>query len=297
MRPKYLFFLVPAAALVALLHSAQSGSVFKTRVDLVEVSFVVTDESGKYVSGLRSEDLRVYEDGLEQKIRSFVDVSSAEPEDAKAAASIYILFDTSSSQYSTFPQTEDAIAAFIRGAGPRERIAINSFSRNVGHLSPLSLDRNLALHNLRQAVAGDQTALYNAILLTTLDAARAPGRKSIVVFSNGPDDASVLAPEDVGRIAEREGVPIYMFSRGKDDALTHEAMEALASRTGGQVYLTRSQSEQQKAFAAVRNDLDHTYLLTYSPMSTPSHGFHNIRLQIPGRDHFHFRSRTGYSVN
>jgi VWFA-related protein len=265
-------------------------------VDLVEVSFVVTDDSGKYVPGLKSNDLRVLEDGREQKIRSFVDSSSAPPNDDKAAASIWVLFDTSSSVYSTFPQTEDSIAAFIRSARPSDFIAINSFSRNVCHLSPLSLDRNTVLHNLREAVAGDQTALYNAILLTVLDAAKTPGRKSIIVFSNGPDDASVLSPEDVGRVAEREGVPIYLFSRGLNDAVTIEAMQALATRTGGQVFATRTRGEQIEAFAGVRNDVEHTYLLTYSPMDRDQRGFRKIELQIPGRARFHLRSRAGYTV-
>jgi VWFA-related protein len=286
-------YLIPLTILVAL---SQSRSIFRTRVDLVEVTFVVTDDAGQYVSGLKPPDLRVLQDGREQTIRTFVDASTTASDDSKAAGSIYVLFDTSSSAYSTFPQTEDSIAAFIRSTHPRDRIAINSFSRNLNRLSPLTLDRGLTLKNLREAVAGDQTALYNAILLTVLDAAAAPGRKSIVVFSNGPDDMSVLSPEDVGRVAEREGVPIYLFSRGRDDVTTREAMQRLASRTGGQVYITRSRSEQVEAFAAVRNDLGHTYLLTYSPMDQPDRGFHKIELQIPGRSRCHPRSRAGYTV-
>lgn len=295
MRLKYLFYLIPVMGLVALSQS-RPGSIFRTKVDLVEVSFVVTDDSGKYVPGLKSDDLRVLEDGREQHIRSFVDSSAAAPDDGQAAANIWVLFDTSSSVYSTFPQTEDSIAAFIRSARPRDSIAINSFSRNVSHLSPLSLDHDLALHNLREAVAGDQNALYNAILLTVLDAAKTPGRKSIIVFSNGPDDSSVLSPEDVGRVAEREGVPIYLFSRGRNDTDTIEAMRSLASRTGGQVYNTRTRGEQLDAFAGVHNDLRHTYLLTYSPLNRPEPGFRKIELQIPGRSSCHLRSRAGYTV-
>ncbi len=296
MRCKYLFLLLPLT-LIALVHAAQNGSIFRTRVDLVEVSFVATDDSGKYVSGLNPSDLRVLQDGHEQNIRSFVDASTVDPADQKASASIYILFDISSSAYTSFPQTEDSIAAFVRAVAPRDLIAINTFSRNMAHLSPLSVDRNLTLHNLRDAVAGDQTALYNAILLTVLDASKTPGRKSIVVFSNGPDDWSMLSPEDVGRVAEREGVPIYLFSRGRESAETHEAMQLLADRTGGQVYCARTPGEQSTAFAAVKSDLAHTYLLTYSPQENPDRGFHKIELKIPGRDHCHLRSRSGYTVN
>jgi len=292
------FLLVPTILIAGFFAASQSQlpSVFKTRVDLVEVSFVVTDDAGKYISGLRSSDLRVLDDGHLQNIRSFQDASTAAPDDEKAAASIYVLFDTSSSSYSSFPQTEDAIAGFIRGTLPRDRIAITAFSRNIFRLSPPSTDRYLALGNLRQAIAGDDPALYNAVLLTILDAARKPGRKTIVVFSNGPDEASVLSPDDVGRVAEREGVPIYVFSRGKSNAVSMEAIQSITQRTGGQVYMARSHGEQDTAFNAVRNDLAHSYLLTYSPVNSPNRGFHKIDLELPSQLHYRVRARSGYSV-
>jgi len=50
------------------------------------------------------------------------------------------------------------------------------------------------------------------------------------------------------------------------------------------------------AFNGVKNDLAHTYLLTYTPQSDPDRGFHKIELKVPGREHYRLRSRTGYSV-
>ena len=49
-----------------------------------------------------------------------------------------------------------------------------------------------AIAGLRKSVAGDDTALYNALLLTLRDAAKVPGRKVVIVFSNGPDNASMV---------------------------------------------------------------------------------------------------------
>src|SRR5690242_2584794 len=93
MRLKYLVLLI-AYSVFVLLHAVQNGSLFRCRVDLVGVSFVVTDDSGRYISGLRPDDLRVFQDGRQQNIRSFLDANTAAPDDDKAAASIYILFDT-----------------------------------------------------------------------------------------------------------------------------------------------------------------------------------------------------------
>ena len=61
-------------------------------------------------------------------------------------------------------------------------------------------------------MAGDDSALYNALLLTLRDAAKVPGRKVVIVFSNGPDNASMVAPDDVRAVAEDEGIPIYVIS-------------------------------------------------------------------------------------
>jgi hypothetical protein len=68
------------------------------------------------------------------------------------------------------------------------------------------------LRALRSTVAGDDAALYNALLMTVKDAAQLGGRKVVVVFSNGPDNASVVSPEDVRELAQSEGVTIYMIS-------------------------------------------------------------------------------------
>ena len=68
------------------------------------------------------------------------------------------------------------------------------------------------LQAVRSTVAGDQAALYNCLLLTLKDAAQNTGRKVVVVFSNGPDNSSVVPPEDVAEFAQSAGVSIYMIS-------------------------------------------------------------------------------------
>src|SRR5919206_2072126 len=101
--------LIPGAAFMA----AQTASIFHANVNLVEVSFVITDNAGKYVGNLNADDLRITEDGREQQIRRFLGPADQNGDD-RGAASIFVLFDTSNSIYTSFPQTEDSIAAFIR---------------------------------------------------------------------------------------------------------------------------------------------------------------------------------------
>jgi len=79
-------------------------------------------------------------------------------------------------------------------------------------VAPLNHNRGHAIFGLRKAVTGDDAALCNGLLLWLRDAARVPGRKVIIVFSNGPDNASMIAPDDVRAVAEDEGIPIYVIS-------------------------------------------------------------------------------------
>lgn len=133
-----------------------------------------------------------------------------------AGASVFILFDTSNYMYRGFVYAQDAIAEFVRTLDHPDRVAFYSYSRDFSRAAMLSPDRPAVLRGVRATVAGDDAALYNALLLTLKDAARYSGRKVVVVFSNGPDNASMVAPEDVRELAQSEGIPIYMISTSEN---------------------------------------------------------------------------------
>ena len=127
-------------------------------------------------------------------------------------ASVFILFDTSNYMYRGFVFAQDAIAEFVRSLDHPYRVAFYSYSRNFSRVCMLTPDRSVALSGVRETVAGDDAALYDALLMTLKDASRYSGRRVIVAFSNGPDNSSMVAPEDVRELAQTEGIPIYMIS-------------------------------------------------------------------------------------
>src|SRR6185369_12651322 len=185
---------------------------------------------------LKPSDFRIYEDGILQKISTFASGTDApvsvsadgsthplldskkdalpgmDRPDAFVGTNVFVLFDTSNFMYRGFVYAEDAIADFVRGLDRADSVAIYTFSRNLSRPGPLSKDRGEAIVGLRKSVAGDDTALYNGLLLTLRDAAKVPGRKVVIVFSNGPDNASMVAPDDVRAVAEDEGIPINVIS-------------------------------------------------------------------------------------
>jgi VWFA-related protein len=200
--------------------------------------------------------------------------------------------------YRGFVYAEDAIADFIRGLDRADSVALYSFSRNLSRAASLSREHADAITGLRKSVAGDDTALYNALLLTLRDAAKVPGRKVVIVFSNGPDNASMVAPDDVRAVAEDEGIPIYVISTSEvnKDPISSNVFKRMAQRTGGRAYWAKTWQKQVEAFEDIREDMSNSYTVTYYPQPNPNEGFRKINVEIvsdPGKK-FRVRSRPGY---
>jgi VWFA-related protein len=203
--------------------------------------------------------------------------------------------------YTSFPYVCDAVRDFVRRLEPADSVAIYTFSRNLFRAAPLTQDHIAARAGLSNISAGDDTALFNSLLLTVRDAAQVPGRKAIVAFSNGPDNASVIGPDNVGRIAENEGIPIYVISTrdATQDRRLFDALQVLTGRTGGKLYCARNWQQQAAAFASVREDIGASYTAYYYPAPNPNHGFRSIKVELasPAGKSYRVLSRPGYQTN
>ena len=289
---------------------------------MVVLSFQVTDSKNHYINGLKPGDFRIYEDGILQKISTFAEgantpvalnadgstrpmldakkdaLPALERPDAFVGTNVFVLFDTSNFMYRGFVYAEDAIADFVRGLDHADSVAVYTFSRNLSRAASLTREHADAISGLRSAVAGDDTALYNALLLTIRDAAKVPGRKVVIVFSNGPDNASMVAPDDVRAVAEDEGIPIYVISTAEvnKDPISSGVFRRIAQRTGGKAYWARTWQKQVEAFEDIREDMSNSYTITYYPASNPNEGFRKISVEIssdPGKK-WRVHSRPGY---
>lgn len=298
-------------------------------VDLVQLNVAVTDNKGNYITGLRPRDFLVSEDGIPQKLATFAEgneptrrlVEAAPPEgklvgspdhspelpaqasgqtlgSLVAGANVFILFDTSNYMYRGFVFAQDAIADFVRSLETADKVAFYSYSRNLAREAALTADRSQVLRGVRTTVAGDDAALYNCLLLTVKDAAQYTGRKVIVVFSNGPDNASMVPPEDVAELAQSTGIPIYMIStqQARLEPVSTAVFERMTAATGGKAYFAKDWKEERRAFASIRDDLAHLYALSYYPQPNPNLGWRTITVKLVG-EHlkgYHIRTRNGY---
>jgi Ca-activated chloride channel family protein len=313
-----------------------SGSRIFVNVVLVQLNVAVTDRKGNYINGLTPEDFAITEDKIPQKIATFeaggeptrrlianppLDSTSstqvaektpdpAPPESAVntvnpsslhlAGANVFILFDTSNYMYRGFVFAQDSIADFIRSLDGPNKIAFYSYSRDLSRATTLTPDRSQVLRGVRSSVAGDDAALYNCLLLTVKDAALLEGRKVIVVFSNGPDNASSVPPEDVAELAQSTGTIIYMVStqQAQAEPVSTAVFERMSKATGGKAYFAKNWGDEKKAFASIRDDLAHLYALSYYPQPNPNRGWRTITVKLVGKDlqKYHLRTRDGYRL-
>jgi Ca-activated chloride channel family protein len=215
-------------------------------------------------------------------------------------ANVFVLFDTSNYMYRGFVFAQDAITDFVRSLEAANKVAFYSYSRDLSRNSALTSDRAQVLRGVRSTVAGDDAALYNCLLLTVEDAARYTGRKVVVVFSNGPDNASLVPPEDVAELAQSTGTIIYMIStrEAQLEPISTAVFERMSKATGGKAYFARSWSDEKKAFAFIQEDLAHLYALSYYPQPNPSAGWRTITVKLVGKDlqKYHVRTRAGYRL-
>src|SRR5580704_16925400 len=215
-------------------------------------------------------------------------------------ANVFVLFDTSNYMYRGFVFAQDAITDFVRSLEGANKVAFYSYSRDLSRNSALTSDRAQVLRGVRSTVAGDDAALYNCLLLTVEDAARYTGRKVVVVFSNGPDNASLVPPEDVAELAQSTGTIIYMIStrEAQLEPISTAVFERMSKATGGKAYFARSWGDEKKAFAFIQEDLAHLYSLSYYPQPNPSGGWRTITVKLVGKDmqKYHVRTRAGYRL-
>jgi Ca-activated chloride channel homolog len=310
--------------------------VIRVVVSMVQLNVAVTDEKGNYVTNLRPSDFEISEDNIGQKLASFEegnespqDLLQAEQDSKRAAtpavsegfrgdspkvvgpegegiqsavsgANVFILFDTSNYMFRGrgFVFAQDSIAEFVRTLDHPYQVAFYSYSRDFFRAASLTPDRSQVLRGVRETVNGDDSALYNALLMTLKDASQYSGRKVVVVFSNGPDNASMVSPEDVDELAQSLGVPIYMIStrEAKLDPQSSAVFSRMTASTGGEAYFAKSWKDQRDAFSSIREDLAHLYFMTYYPQPNPNRGWRAISLKLtnPKFKKYRLRTRSGY---
>ncbi len=180
------------------------GDVIRVDTALVTVPVTVLDRNGRYVPLLRRENFRLTENGVEQKIAYFATTDSP--------FSVVLLIDTSGSTRFRLDDIQDAAIKFVDRLKPSDSVMVMSFDDRIDVLCKATTDRNVITKAIRRTRTGGGTRLYDAVAdILTKQLKTIPGRKAVVLFTDGVDTSSHRASYDsTVRLAEESDAPIYV---------------------------------------------------------------------------------------
>jgi VWFA-related protein len=159
------------------------GDVLRVNTSLVTVPVSVMDRYGKYIPNLRRQDFRIFDEGVEQKIAYFATVDKP--------FTVALVLDTSGSTQFKLGEIQDAAISFVNQLQPEDRVLVISFDEQIRVLSEATNDRNALTHAIRRTRTGGGTRLYDAVdMVIRKKLSNIPGRKAVVLFTDGVDTTS-----------------------------------------------------------------------------------------------------------
>ncbi|HXK59452.1 MAG TPA: VWA domain-containing protein [Acidobacteriota bacterium] len=273
----------------------QPREPFRVEVDAINVLVSVHDEgTGKFVTDLGPHQFRILEEGVPQEITNF-------SQQTDLPLSIALAVDTSSSVKLKLEFEKDAALDFLYSVmRPTDRALLLEFDSGVTLLHDFTSDVNDLVREIKNLRAGGGTSLYDAIYLVCDQKLMEedPGRKVLVILSDGADVTSSHTFEEALHMAYQAEVTIFAISTTRFGAdIDHEgdnALKQLVENTGGQAYFPFSTRDLTKAFQAINEELRSQYSLAYVSSNKVRDGkFREIKVEVT-RPNVRVRHRKGY---
>ena len=180
------------------------GDVIRVDTALVMVPVTVLDRYGRYVPLLRRDQFRIMENGVQQKIAYFATTDSP--------FSVVLLIDVSGSTQYRLEDIQDSAIKFVDKLKPEDSVMVMSFDDRIKVECKATTDRNVIYKAIRHTHGGGGTRLYDAVEdILKKQLKTIPGRKAVVLFTDGVDTMSYRASYDSTiRMAEESDAPIYV---------------------------------------------------------------------------------------
>lgn len=256
-------------------------------VDAVQITAVVTDH-GRFVRDLPPSAFRVFEDGVPQRIEHF----SAEG----SPLEIVVAVDVSESMTPAMPQLKNAVRKFLGSLGPKDQVTLAAFNDNMFTLARRQTAAAPRLRAVDRLAPWGGTALYDVIIRGVQQLSRQPGRRVLVVFTDGDDRSSHATVRSVEESVRASDATLFMVAlgRGVREAQLRSGIERLVDLSGGRVLFVERSDQLDASFAAILEELSHQYVVGYQPTNDARDGaWRSVKLQVPGTD-YTVRARQGY---
>jgi Ca-activated chloride channel family protein len=288
-----------------------SDEVIKVETNLTNIFFTAADKNKRFISNLKAEDIRVFEDGQPQEIFTF-------QQNIDLPLSIAILIDTSISEERTLPDEKVAAQAFLESVmrPNKDEAAVISFTgdttleqgftgsierlrRAIDHVEfvPPSgyigggvvVNGTPPISGTNQSLAGS-TAVWDAVWATSEELMATSAehtRRAIILLTDGDDTSSRMKMHEAIERALKADALIYAIGIG--DRYTFNVNEGslrkIAEQTGGRAYFPKHERDLNDAFAQIQKDLREQYLVAYSPTNKARDGsYRKIEIQVVNPD-------------
>lgn len=257
-------------------------------VDVVQITAVVTDSQGRFVSGLKPSDFKVSEDGVPQKLSSF--------SDEHTPLELITAIDVSSSVNDALPGMKTAATRFVSALEPSDQVTVLGFNDNLFTLAKRSTDQVVRERAIGLLRAWGGTALYDAIVQGIDLLGRQQGRRAIVLFTDGKDENSHAPMETAIAQVEASDAMIYPVGQGRavHEKDLQKLLQRVATTSGGRAFFSDTPAKLDQVFSEILEDLHHQYLLSYpAPEDKRDGKWHKITV-VAGGGKYRVRARQGY---
>ncbi|HKS29655.1 MAG TPA: VWA domain-containing protein [Pyrinomonadaceae bacterium] len=279
--------------------------VVRITSNLVTVPASVVDVYGKSVSGLKVEDFELRVDG---QVRAISDLSYSD-----TPVRLALLFDNSSSLTAAREFEKQAAVRFFRTVlRPVDQAAVYNVYTEIVLAQPLTSNVRALVQTIENFGKPEgATRLFDAVVQAANYLRPQPGRKVIVIVSDGEDTLSDTSFDEALKIAQAADCQIYavqtkqieyMMQTGQPGGSANlrslaaeRRLQEFAAQTGGAVYSPLAVGELDAAFAQISADLAQQYVLSYYPVDEKQDGrYRSISLRVPSNPNARIRARKGY---
>jgi Ca-activated chloride channel homolog len=270
----------------------------KVKTDLVTLTLTVTDQYGRYVSGLNKNAFTVSDNNQEQDIQFF--------SDSDAPVSVGIVFDVSGSMSGEkIVKAQKALSRFITTSHPSDEYFLIAFNSRAQLLLDRTRDGEAVLQKLTMVQPKSDTALYDAVYLGIERVTRgAHQKRALLIISDGQDNASRYNFGEVRRLMKESDVVTYAVGiLGHEDTsmlgMQGQAfLDEMTSVTGGKAFYPQTDIEMDEIFERIALELRHQYSLGYTPKDfQPDGKWRKLKVKVKpprGLPRLSVRGRDGY---
>jgi VWFA-related protein len=266
--------LIPNASILLLLPLAIDGQStaekeFKitAHAELVLMDASVREAKGGYVSGLKKENFKVYENGKLQNITQFGSEDTP--------ITVGLVLDDSNSMKPKRGEVITSALAFINSSNPHDEMFVTHFNdrvrRGLPAGTPFTDSPDLLRRALWNSPAEGMTAMYDGILdaLHQLESGKQE-KKCLIVITDGGDNASTHHWKDVVDAVQQTRAIIYTVGLfDSDDSDSNPALlRRIAAISGGLAYIPPDVSELEAICRGIAKDIRNRYSIGYAPVRT-----------------------------